>query len=270
MKIELITVEDTKRPQVNQVLEALKSEKRAATSNGEDEKANNYWRELEALKLNILFIQAFHNLKSKNYRQAWNEMEQCEIKYGFISNNSTPKYLDTSRLNFIKNKIVKFQSLYPYCVFCSLGFKVGYYSCSICGHKVRPRSRCEHKKGKVYNGELCIHVVHDMEMIELSIVTKPVQKYSVMHDDSTLDFTLIERLVSYLDHAFEDWDLNWTKMKFPIERFSSVSKDDKCPCKSEEKFGACCMGKKDVEIPHVDFIFSKPILNDAETITFPY
>lgn len=270
MKIELITVEDTKRPQVIQALDALESEKRMAVSNGDEKKANNCWRELEVIELNILFIQAFHNLKSKNYRQAWNELEQCEIKYGFISNNSSPEYLDTSRLNFIKNKVAKLQSLYPYRVFCSPGFKVGYYSCNICGHKVRPRSRCEHKKGKVYGGELCLHRIHDMEMIELSIVARPVQKYSVMHDDSMLDFTLIKRLVSHLEHAFEDWDLNWTTMKFPIERFGSVSKDDKCPCKSEENFGACCIGEKEVEIPHVDFVLSKPLPSDAEVITFPY
>lgn len=270
MKIKLITMEDIEKLQINRVLESLESEKRHAVSIGDEVKANNCWRELEALELNILFIQAFHNLKAKNYRQAWNELEQCEIKYGFISNNSTQEYLDASRLNFIKGRVIKWQSIYPYCVFCSPGFKVSYYSCSICSHKVRPRSRCEHIKGKVYNGELCVHEAHDMEFLEISIVNKPVQKYSVMHDDSTLDFTLIERLVSYLDHAFEDWDLNWTKMKFPIERFSSVLKDDKCPCKSEETFGACCMGKKYVEIPHIDFFFSKPLPSDAETITFPY
>lgn len=270
MKIKLITIEDTKAPQISQVLELLNSEKNIAANIGDEEKANNCWRELEALELNILFIQVFHNLKSKNYRQAWNDLEQCEIKYKFICENSTPIFLENSRLKFIENKVVNFQSLYPYCLFCSPGFKVGYYSCSICGHRIRPRSRCEHKKGKLYHGQLCLHVAHDMEFIELSVVTKPVQKYSVMHDDSTLNFTLIERLVNYLDHAFEDWNLQWTKMKFPIERFNRVSKNDKCPCKSEETFGTCCMGKKEVEIPHVNFIFSKPLPSDAENITFPY
>ncbi|MGI2049883.1 hypothetical protein [Shewanella oncorhynchi] len=270
MEIKLVTVDDTKSEQIKRAIELLKSEKQAAASNGNEDKANQCWRELEALELNILFIQAFNNLKSKCYRQAWIEFEQCEVKYLFISNNSTQEFLNASRLNFIQDKIVKFQSLYPYCLFCSPEYKVGYYSCSICGHIVRPRSRCEHKKGMVYNGELCLHEVREMEMLGISLVTKPVQKYSVMHDDSTLDFTLIESLVSNLDDAFEDWNLNRKKMKFPIERFSSVSNDHICPCKSGETFGACCIGKKEVEIPHIDFFFSKPLPSDAETITFPY
>ncbi|MEE1982753.1 hypothetical protein [Shewanella xiamenensis] len=270
MKVKLITVDDTKSDQIQRVIDLLKSEKQAAASNGNEDEANKCWRELEALELNTLYIQAFNNLKSKCYRQAWIELEQCEINYLYISKNSTQEFLDTSRLNFIQDKVLKLQSLYPYCLFCSPEYKVGYCSCSICGHKVRPRSRCEHKKGKVYNGELCLHKVHEIEILGISFVTKPVQKYSVMHDDSTLDFTLIERLVSNLDDAFEDWNINWTKMKFPIERFSRVSKDDPCPCKSGDIFGACCMCKNEVEIPHLDFFFSKPLPSDAETIRFPY
>jgi hypothetical protein len=270
MKIELITLGDTKKPEMNQIIELLKAGKEKAVQNGDEVKANNCWRELQAFELKVLFIQAFHNIKSKNYRDAWNELEQCEIIYSFISNNSSEEYLCDSRLAFIIDKITKWQSLYPYCLFCSPGFKVGYYSCSICDHKVRPRSRCAHKKGKVYNGELCLHVAHDLEMLEISMVTKPVQKYSVMHDDSTLDFTLLDRLSSFLDHAFEDWDLNWTTMKFPVERFKSVKNEDKCPCKSEKKFEVCCMEKEEVEIPHLDFIFSKPLPTDSESITFPY
>jgi hypothetical protein len=270
MKIELTTLEDTEKLNITRIIDALKKEKQKAIECCDETKANNCWRELESFELNLLYIRAFHNIKSHEYRKAWNQLEECEIKYNFLSENSSEEYLSNTRLTFIKNKIAKWQSLYPYCLFCSPGFKVGYYSCSICDHKVRPRSRCLHKKGKVYNGELCLHVAHDLEILEVSIVTKPVQKYSVMHDDSTLDFTLLERLSIFLDNAFEEWDLNWTTMKFPVQRFKSIKKSDKCPCKSENEFEVCCMGKKEIEIPHVDFIFSKPLQNDAEAITFPY
>lgn len=270
MKIELLTLGDTKKPEVNKIIELLNAEKEKAAQNGDAIKANNCWRELQVLELNILFIRAFHNVKTKNYRGAWNELEQCELIYSFIRDNSSEEYLCNPRLAFIADKISKWQSLYPYCLFCSPGFKVGYYTCSICDHKIRPRSRCAHKKGKVYNGQLCLHVAHDLEMLEISMVTKPVQKYSVMHDDSTLDFTLLVRLSSFLDHAFEGWDLNWTTMKFLVERFKSVKNEDKCPCKSGNQFEVCCMGKEEVAIPHVDFIFSKPLPTDTEAITFPY
>ena len=270
MKIELITIGDTENRELKKVIEYLEAEKKSAIANGDEDKANNCWLHLESLDLNILFIRAFNNIKLKNYRQAWYELEQCEIKESYIRENSYKDHIVASRLDFIKSKVSKWQSLYPYCLFFSPGFKVGYYSCSICGHKVRPRSRCEHKKGKVYSGQLCVHEAHDMEVLEVSIVTKPVQKSSVMHDDSSLDFMLLERLSSCLDNAFEDWDVRWTKIKFPIARFSKVSKKDKCPCKSDKSFEVCCMGKKEVEIPHVDFLFSKPLSSDAENIVFPY
>ncbi|QUM89532.1 hypothetical protein HWV03_12340 [Moritella sp. 36] len=270
MKIELTTLEDAESLSITSIIDALKIEKQKAIECNDEAKANNCWRELESLELNLLYIRAFHNIKSHEYRAAWELLEQCEIKYEVLIRNSSEEYLNNTRLTFIKNKIPKWQSLYPYCLFCSPGFKVGYYSCSICDHKVRPRSRCEHKKGKLYNGELCSHVAHDLEMFEISIVSKPVQKYSVIHDDSTLDFTLLERLSIYLDNAFEEWDLNWTTMKFPVERFKNIKKEDKCPCESGNEFQACCIGKEEIEIAHLDFIFSKALPNDAEAIMFPY
>jgi hypothetical protein len=270
MKIELTTLNDTKNIQINQVISALKTDKEKAVQVGNEKKANDCWLELEILKLNILFIQAFHNIKSQNYREAWEELEKCEIKYGFISNNATEDLLNSSKLEFIKDKVPKLQSLYPYCMFISPGFKVGYYTCSICDHKVRPRSRCEHKKGKVYNGEVCLHVVHDIEMLEISIVTKPVQKYSVMHDDSTLDFTLLNSLFKYLNNAFEYWDLDRTTRKFPIDRFGSVAESENCPCQSEKTFQDCCIEKEEIEIPHIDFMFSKSLPKESKIITFPY
>jgi len=183
---------------------------------------------------------------------------------------SNIQFLRKSRTTFIKDKVFKWQSLFPYCVFASPGFTVGYYSCSICGHKIRPRSRCEHKKGRVYNGELCVHMAHDLEFGEISMVKNPVQKYSVVHNDETLDFSLIEYISELLDNAFEEWNINWAKKSFPIERFSNVPPDSKCPCKSGIDFDSCCINKAEITIPHVDFILSKEIPKDKEEIEFPY
>lgn len=270
MKINLNSLEDSESPHISQMIEHLKDTKFKAIESGDEEQANNCWRWLESLDLNKLYIHAFHNIKNKEYRKGWNDLEQCEIKCGFLVKNSPDEFLINTRINFIKDKVEKLQSLYPYCVFSSPGFTVGYYTCSICDHKIRPRSRCEHKKGKVYNGELCLHVAHDIEFLEISIVSKPVQKYSVMHNDETLDFSLLEYLFDILDSSFEEWDLNWTKMKFPSERFSSIGRKDKCPCKSDKTFEDCCINKTEIEIPHVDFIFSKPLPVEKEVIKFPY
>lgn len=194
MKISLTTIDDTRKPVIKDVLENLDQKKKEAVAKDNEALANDCWRETEALRLNILYIEAFDKLKAHKYRDAWNDLERCEINAKFIEENSSGEFFIHSRSRFIKDKASNWQSLYPYCVFASPGFTVGYYSCSICGHKIRPRSRCGHVKGKIYNGELCVHEAHDMEFREVSLVTNPVQKYSVVHYDETLDFPLINYL----------------------------------------------------------------------------
>ncbi|WP_162934915.1 zinc chelation protein SecC [Pseudomonas cavernae] len=269
MRIELSTFEDSDSPEIARILDELKEIKKNAIALGDEERANNCWRELEALELNLIYIKAFHKIKNKQYREAWYDLEQCEIKCQFIQENSSKDFCAKTRVSFIGAKALSWQSLYPYCVFSSPGFTVGYYTCSICDHKIRPRSRCAHSKGKIYNGELCLHVGHDLELKEISIVSKPVQKYSVVHNDETLDFSLIEYLIDFLEDAFEEWGAIRTRMKFPIEKFSRVKLDQDCPCKGGGRFGDCCSTKSEIEIPHVDFVFHKEISNPAE-IRFPY
>jgi len=270
MKVELTTLKDCESPEIEKLLETLLERKEEAVASGNGELANQCWRETEALKLNILYINAFSKIKNEKYRDAWCELERCEINCNFLEENSSQEFLVKTRVCFIKEKIEVLQSLYPYCIFASPGFTVSYYKCSICDHKIRPRSRCEHKKGKIYNGELCVHIAGDMEFKEISLVTKPVQKYSVVHDDKTLDFSLLIYLFDIVENPFEDWDVNWTTMKFPIDRFSSLEKGGECPCKSGAIFKDCCLEKDEVEIPHVDFTFSKPIPDSKEKIKFPY
>jgi hypothetical protein len=270
MKINLTTIDDARQPLIKELLDKLHVVKKEAVEKGDEDLANNCWREIQAIELNVRYIEAFANLKAHKYRDAWNDLEHCEISRRFIEKNSSGEFFANSRARFIKDKVSQWQSLYPYCVFVSPGFVVSYYTCSICGHKIRPRSRCDHIKGKIYNGELCVHVANDMQVRELSIVRNPVQKYSVIHNDETLDFSLINYVSDLLDNAFEDWEVNWTRRSFPIEKFSNVDPRAQCPCQSGKPFEDCCINKNEVEIPHVDFIFSKNIPEEKTGIRFPY
>lgn len=49
--------------------------------------------------------------------------------------------------------------------------------CSICGHNVA-ESMCEHKKGSMYDDQLCYWIVEDMEPREVSYVILPSDKYA--------------------------------------------------------------------------------------------
>lgn len=269
MKFELTTLEHTKNPDIKWVLSELEKVKEQAIVLGDEERANSCWRESEALQLTLTYIEAFHKIMRREYREAWYDLERCEIKCNFIRRNSNEEFCLNKNIYFISHQVSNLQSLYPYCVFSSPGMVVGYYSCGICDHKIRPRSRCSHVKGQIYNGKLCVHVAHDIVLKEISIVTKPVQKYSVVHNDETLDFSVLEHLMAVLVEAFDEWDVIRTTKKFPIDMFSRVELDSDCPCKGGSKFGQCCSTKTEVEIPHLDFVFRRDIQN-LPGVRFPY
>lgn len=270
MEINLNTVSEVKSQETLNTINDIKNKKKHAADNGESEKANYYWRVLESIHLNIDYINAFDYIKNKRFRDGWNLLEQCEIRFNSLAKNSQEAFLASTRSIFIYDKITKLQSIFPYTLFISPGFKVGYYTCSICNKKIKPRDRCGHKKGKLYNGELCTHQMHDPEFFEISLVTNPVQKYSVAHDDSKLDFTALNYLFNIIENPFENWDLERTTKKFPIEKFSSLENNDLCQCKSGNIFKSCCIKKNEIEIPHLQFIFSRSIPESKLKTIFPY
>lgn len=264
------TVDLNDQNEIDSTLVVLADAKNIASANGQEDQANKLWREIQALKIAATFVSAIKDIKQKKYRDAWCELEQCGITCKFLSENSSSDFFQQSGAQFIEAYVGKWQSLYPYYVFASPGMVVGYYTCSICDHKIRPRSRCQHIKGRIYNGELCTHQAHDIEIREISMVTKPVQKYSVMHNDETLDFSLLEYLCSHIKSPFDAWEAHWTTKRFPKVRFNAVDEDQNCPCQSGNLYGQCCSDKTGIEIPHVDFELKNGLNEQAEVERFPY
>ena len=186
-----------------------------------------------------------------------------------LEENSDTDFIESFNVEWFKKHIEYWQSLFPYSVFFSPSFIVGYHTCSICDHKIRPRSRCEHKKGKLYNGEVCYHAVHDiLDVPEVSIVTNPVQKYSVALID--YDYTAVNYVAERLDDPLESWKAVKTKKSYPREKFASVKGDDLCPCQSKEKFSECCSSKDEITIPHFKIEFQKYIRPELQYEHFPY
>jgi len=269
-KFELVSWGAKEKEFIGNYLSELEEQKKNAILNEDEEAANSCWRTMEAIELNVAYMKAFQNLKDKKFRDAWCGLEQCEISAHFISNNSNEEFLLHSRVNFIREVVKKIQSIYPYCVFASPEFTIGYKTCSICGHKIRPRNRCSHVKGKVYLGKLCVHQQHDIFFKSISLVSNPVQKYSVVHDDKDLDFSILNYLMSIVDSPFEIWDIKWTTKVYPADQFSSCAADKKCPCDSGISFSQCCLGKAEIEIPHIEFLFNRPVSQEIPDNIFPY
>lgn len=106
MKISLTNVEHIDSPEIKAYRERLVAGKERAQEIKDEQAANNIWRASESLNVNILFIKAFDNLKSGNYREAWNLLERCEVNCSFIERNSDEKFLSESRI-FLSRRPLK-------------------------------------------------------------------------------------------------------------------------------------------------------------------
>lgn len=151
-----------------------------------------------------------------------------------------------------------------------MGFIASEFTCSICGHKLRPRSLCKHQKGKIYDGEICFHICNKIdEFLEVSIVDNPMQKCCIPMID--YDYSLVKYAVDRLYSPFDGWFYHKTKMKVERTKFHSVLPEALCPCHEHNKrFGECCFSKSQIEIPHVDFYFEKTFDESLPKFIFPY
>lgn len=159
--------------------------------------------------------------------------------------------------------VLKLQNLYPYKLFMSPEILEKKVRCNICSSIVSMRKHCGHLIGEIYNGELCIRIVEDMEFLGIAMVEEPVQKYSVpfMKDEETgeqidqYNYQLLEYLLEYYNDDIYGWDVHSTTKKYSINYFRKTKRNDTCPCESGKKFKNCCLPKKVVEMLHIEFIF---------------
>jgi hypothetical protein len=266
--------EDTDRNIAN----TLKGVKLNAVDRGDQDMAKMVWCYEQILKIQRNYLSAFNAMKTGDFYGAWCRLERIEIKLGFLE----PHFLidptsDAYKLAYIEKHTIQFQSLYPYKFFLSPARLDHEKKCSICGRNISIRNPCEHKKGEIYNGEMCSHEITKADILEVSVVSNPVQKYSVLflsdsetgdHKDH-YDYSLVKFLISRLNSPFDAWEVRWTKIRHPDSLFADINRDDNCPCDSGKKYKNCCLRKDGILRPHVEFIFSVPPPDDLPRIVYP-
>jgi hypothetical protein len=236
---------------------------------GNAEAANDLWRLATALRVKQEYLCAFRSLKEGRHMDAWRALERCEIETIFLIKNSTVEFQRMAHINTIAHYVRLWQSLFPYSLFASPGFLIGHHTCSICGQKVLPSSACSHQKGKLYAGQLCLQVAHDIELMEVSLVKNPVQKYSVF--DLDYDYRVVNFVLERLLTPFDGWNVSKTTRSYPREAFASVQLDARCPCQqSDLTFGDCCAKNPVVSIPHLDIAFEIPFSSELSHEVFPF
>jgi SEC-C motif len=255
----------------------LRVSKSMAVASGNQDAAKLLWCYEQALRIQQHYLSAFQLMKAGEFYSAWCDFDRVEVETSFLERHFQIDFdSDAYKLAYIDGHTRRFQSLYPYKMFLSPAYLYSEKKCSICGQVVSPRRPCGHKKGEIYNGEMCGHDITDGQLLELSIVTTPFQNYSVvfLEDPDTheqadqYDYSLIKYVVLGLRRPFDAWDLTWTKIRRPHSLFEHVGPNDSCPCDSGKKYRQCCLRKPGVLRPHVKIHFSVPPPSDLPPIIY--
>lgn len=220
------------------------------------------------------YIKVFKLLKKEQFQKAWDCLFDIETAIKALKPHFY-KYFNEYYLDVIEDKVKKYQSLYPYKMFMSIGIIVEEQKCSICGQVRTLRTPCEHKVGEIYNGEYCNRITTKIKKFDhVSFVKNPKDKRCILTEldgkPIDYDYSLIKELLRFVDKPLEHWDIKWSKIRHPHELFKNIKPNDECPCGSEKTYQDCCLNNNDgVLRPHCDFISPK-LRNKAGEITYHY
>lgn len=229
-----------------------------AQNSGQVQQANKLWAIRTVIEIHFEFAVVFELLQQGEYYKAWCNAERVEIKCKNLHRN----FSDVFKLvKDLYESIICLQVLFPYTIFSSYVINVKSERCSICNQIRSIRHDCGHRKGYVYNGELCCNIVEDFEFIGIDIVDNPVNKYAVLFATSkdgeredNYDYRLVKGLMKYWQKPFQHWTYDICHTHKPLSDFPGLSNNDLCPCGSGLNYADCC--KSDPEgIKHRIFQF---------------
>jgi hypothetical protein len=246
----------------------LKTIKAKAVEQGNQDVAKKAWCFETIHEIQKNYLAAFSKMKEGHFYDGWCLLERVAIAINSLERHFVSPENDIYKIGFLDKYVEQFQTLFPYRMFMSPAFMQLEKECSICGSKISIRNSCGHRKGEIYNGEMCVHIIKKGHVLEISVVTNPVQKYSVLflNDSETgkevdhYNYTLVNYVVTGLAHPFDEWEIQKTKIRHPHSLFSHVNPNEKCPCESGKSYKKCCLKEPSgVLRPHMNVVFhSKP------------
>jgi len=269
----------------SEFLEVLTKAKEAANARNDEGEAFQLWCAQTIYAIQRGFVSAFNSLKAEAFYDAWCQFERCEVELLSLERHYPHTDADPHRTAYIDNMILRWQALYPYKIFFSPELLKKRVECSICGARVSPRSNCGHEKWQIYRGEMCFHKVVEVDVLGISLVQNPVQRYSVAFpsgskDGKTIDhynYGNIKFVADRLDSAFHGWDSYLTTRALVAAEVAHLDSLQPCPCLSGKPFGDCCDGKSEITVPHLQIQFyvqpsknfpsSELLLGEAEPLT---
>jgi len=100
--------------------------------------------------------------------EAWSNLVNAQVTYGTVVRNY-PFEVETAN-GYVERLEAYEKLLFPKMFFSSVGGIIKQSNCSICKETY---SKCSHIKGRLYNGELCVREITEMELEEVSFVDIP-------------------------------------------------------------------------------------------------
>jgi hypothetical protein len=195
----------------------------------------------------VLYLEAYRQMVRGQFMDGWCTLERAEIGFERLVDNIFIK--DLVPLILRRAELISlWQTLFPYRYFASPGMRYKKWACSICGRQSTPIEPCGHVPNKVYSGKLCVRIIKECEPIEISIVTDPVQKFSVLRLD--YDYSVVQYVIEHLRGPFHEWTGAWGHKRQPHANFADHSPAGPCPCDSGLRYQECCLLAEGVQLPH--------------------
>ncbi len=222
-----------------EIASSLKHHKQAAVEADDQTQAKYLWCLEQIYVIKKHYLDAFSMMRSKNYSSAWRELDYADNHLYNLT-----RHFDISKnefhLLFVSNTLKNMQRLYPYIWFTSREGIIKKARCTVCNKVVSIRKGCGHVVGDIYNGEMCCRTVEDYELLRISFVKNPADKYTVLRPkDMEYNYEMLEMLMGHIKKPYEEWDLVITKTLKP--EYQGVRGSLQCPCGSGKKYKKCCL-----------------------------
>lgn len=138
-------------------------------------------------------LQMLVNIKEDKMNEAWGNLVNAQVIYGTVIRNY-PFESETSYLG----RLASYEKLlFPNLFFQSVGGIIKKSHCSICNEK---SGKCDHLKGKLYNGVLCSRIITEMELEEVSVVEIPANKHcrviTIKKDGKEIDIMTLREVIN--------------------------------------------------------------------------
>lgn len=250
---------------IKELLERIIEVKKEYVEAGNQEQAKQFWIYQTIVEIHQQYANAFSLLKDKSYYQGWCQLERVEIAIHGLKRHFT--FDKTIYFLWTIEKAVRnLQIIFPYRMFGSMEIVKKKVTCTVCDQQISLRNPCGHIVGEIYNGEMCGRNVVEADILAISLVEDPGNKYSVMFlkDEKTneqvdhYNYDIVDYLFECITSPYELWDLEISQREIKAEDYGKIGRNEPCPCHSTKKFKNCCLRKVGTKYAHYEFLLTNP------------